>query len=511
MLRTIIKNCLKKCNSSGKKSIAFPAIGTGILGFPHDKAAEIFFEETKEFGQRISNCSIKDVSFVVYNQDDQSIQAFKNELKKQAEQGGTTSDTGAKRWRRKAIIEDAEEEKVMSIQVGDGKKVEIVKGDITKETTDVIAHLSNANLAMTSGVATALVNVGGQEIERACKENSKSRRKQVGTTVLTTAGRLAAKYIAHMVPAGTPNSSEIDKCIVDCLKLVSEKEFESISFPAIGTGALKHDSEQAATTILTSVTRFLGSSLGPLNTIRILLRDDDLVAAFQASAKKLNAGEEPGMFRRIANFFSWKSDSPTITVKKPPAIVTKSLYLEIYAKDVATIGRAKDRILKIIESQQKRERIEDDIIEKLSIVHVKKIEDLCEISDVKVTIEKDLNRIVLVGHSEDIAKIYQEIFQIFNQIREEEKEKEKAALQADLADIVSQGVQWFYVVPTNGNHEEYDKRTNATIEKAYSKKEKSVIFSLPDGRCEIVFDKMQEKNLDKNEKLKVIRKDLKGT
>ena len=116
----------------------------------------------------------------------------------------------------------------------------------------------------------------------------------------------------------------------------------------------------------------------------------------------------------------------------------------------------------------------------------------------------------MVGHREDNAKIYPTIYQIFKQIGEGKKEKEKAALHADLAEIVSQGVQWFYVDPTNEELEEYDKRTNATIEKAYGKKKKSVIFSLQDGRCEIIFDKMEETNLDTNQKLKVIRKDLKG-
>ena len=485
------------------------------MGFPHQKAAEIFFEETKQFGQRTSNCSIKNVSFVVYNQDDQSIQAFKNELKKQPEWGKTASDTGVKvgslkRWRRKPISENSDEKNVMCIQVGDDKKVEIVKGDITKETTDVIAHLSNPDLYMGSAVATAIVRSGGHEIKQECNDELKSRKVEVGTTVLTTGGRLAVRYIAHMVASSSPNSNEIDECISDCLKSVSEEECESISFPAIGTGSLKHDSEQAATTILTSATRFLGSTPGSLKTIRILLRDDDLVAAFQASAKKLNEGEEPGMLRRIATFLFGKPESATISVKEQSITVTKSLFLEIYAKDAAVISRAKDSILKIMESQQKKEKIEEDIIEKLSNVHIKKIEHLCKMSDIKVTIEKELNRIVLVGHSEDIAKVVQEIFQIFKQIREEEKEKEKAALHADLAEIVSQGVQWFYVHPTNGDHEEYDKRTNATIEKAYSKKEKSVIFFLRDGQCEIVFDKMQEINLGRKEKLKVIRKDLKG-
>ncbi|CAB4025597.1 poly [ADP-ribose] polymerase 14-like [Paramuricea clavata] len=84
-----------------------------------------------------------------------------------------------------------------------------------------------------------------------------------------------------------------------------------------------------------------------------------------------------------------------------------------------------------------------------------------------------------------------------------------AAFHADLAEIVFQGIQWFCIDPTSGDHEEYDKETNVIIEKAYSKKEKSVIFLLDDEKCEIVFGKMQETNLNTKETIKVIRKDLK--
>ncbi|CAB4030401.1 poly [ADP-ribose] polymerase 14-like [Paramuricea clavata] len=420
------------------------------------------------------------------------------------------SDGSQKRWRRKpASTSKKSERSVMCIEVGDNKKVEIVKGDITKETTDVIAHLTNPSLIMGSGVATALARAGGQEIERECKKETNSSRRRVATTVLTSAGQLDVKYIAHMVASNAPNSSEIEKCISDCLKVVSEEECESISFPAVGTGSLKHDSEKAATTIFKSVIRFLESSSGPLKMIRIVLKDDDLVTAFQASAKKLNEEGQPGMLKRLVNLF-WKSDSTTITVKDKPSAITKNLFLEIYAKDNATINLAREEILKIIESQKKKERLEDDNIGKLSKHQITEIEHLCEMNDIKVTIEKDLNRIVVVGHSEDISKTFTEIFQILKRIGEAEKEKEKAALHADLAEIVSQGVQWFYVNPSNGDHEEYDKRTNATIEKAYSKKEKSVIFLLEDTKCEIVFAMMQETNLDTKDTLKVIRKDLKA-
>ncbi len=95
----------------------------------------------------------------------------------------------------------------MCVQVGEDKEVEIVKGDITKETTDVIAHLTNPDLILKGDVATALAWAGGQDIERECQDNVNLLSNPNATTILTTAGRLDAKYIAHMVASNDPSSN----------------------------------------------------------------------------------------------------------------------------------------------------------------------------------------------------------------------------------------------------------------------------------------------------------------
>ena len=341
VLRSIIKKCLKECNSRGKQSIAFPAIGTGVLGFPHAQAAKIFFEEAKQFGKRISNCSIKEISFVVFNKDARSVQSFKNELKKQPEWGSGRSHGLQKRWKRNPSTTENESKGVMCLQVGEDREIEIVKSDITKERTEVIVHLTNRSLFMGSGVATALAKAGGQEIQRECEGKlTSSIALQIATTVLTTAGRLDAKYIAHMVAPNGPSSNEIEKCIHSCLKTVSERECESVSFPAVGTGSLNYDPEKAATTVLTPIIRFLQSSSGPLRTIRIVLREDEVVTAFQASAKRFLENEAPGVLKKLMNLF-WKSESSPVSVKEKSLVITRKLFLEIFGSNVATVNLAK--------------------------------------------------------------------------------------------------------------------------------------------------------------------------
>ena len=96
VLRSIIQNCLTKSQSRGMRSIAFPAIGTGTLGFPHDVTAKICFEECKEFDKKNPSTCLKDIHFVVYHQDQASIKAFKDELKKQPGWQKTPNEVGSR-------------------------------------------------------------------------------------------------------------------------------------------------------------------------------------------------------------------------------------------------------------------------------------------------------------------------------------------------------------------------------------------------------------------------------
>jgi O-acetyl-ADP-ribose deacetylase (regulator of RNase III) len=48
-LRRSIRNCLALADEKGLKSIAFPAISTGIYGFPIERAAKVMLAEASEY------------------------------------------------------------------------------------------------------------------------------------------------------------------------------------------------------------------------------------------------------------------------------------------------------------------------------------------------------------------------------------------------------------------------------------------------------------------------------
>ncbi|MHA1695108.1 MAG: macro domain-containing protein [Candidatus Helarchaeota archaeon] len=75
-LKNATLNSLKLADKHNLKSIAFPAISTGIFGYPINKCAKIMLSTTIEYLK--GNSNIKSVNFVLFTQNDFNV--FKNTL-----------------------------------------------------------------------------------------------------------------------------------------------------------------------------------------------------------------------------------------------------------------------------------------------------------------------------------------------------------------------------------------------------------------------------------------------
>ncbi|XP_022804125.1 poly [ADP-ribose] polymerase 14-like [Stylophora pistillata] len=81
-LRAIVQKCLQTGETLGANSIAFPVIGTGNLHFPRDTASRIMLDETVNFCRTNPASNLRDIRFVVFNQDQTLTAAFKQEMDK---------------------------------------------------------------------------------------------------------------------------------------------------------------------------------------------------------------------------------------------------------------------------------------------------------------------------------------------------------------------------------------------------------------------------------------------
>ncbi|KAK2091748.1 Protein mono-ADP-ribosyltransferase parp14 [Saguinus oedipus] len=94
IMQDIIRECLEITESLSLKSIAFPAIGTGNLGFPKTVFAELIISEVFKFSSKNQLKTLQEVRFLLHPSDQENIQilpAFSDEFARRAN-GNLISD-----------------------------------------------------------------------------------------------------------------------------------------------------------------------------------------------------------------------------------------------------------------------------------------------------------------------------------------------------------------------------------------------------------------------------------
>ena len=173
------------------------------------------------------------------------------------------------------------------VQVGK-LSVELVKGDITELNTDAIVNAANSRLQHGAGVAGAIVNKGGYVIQR---ESDKLKFCPVGNAVITTAGKLKAKYVIHAVGPVNGEGNEDTKlksATISALKLADRHKLKSIAFPAISTGAFGFPKDRCANIMLNAVVEYSNEDTG-LEKVVFCLYDDETFKIFKDTLEQLTS------------------------------------------------------------------------------------------------------------------------------------------------------------------------------------------------------------------------------
>ncbi len=167
-------------------------------------------------------------------------------------------------------------------------KIEIMQGDISEQDTTAVVNAANNHLWMGSGVGGALKKKGGESIEQEAIEQGPTN---IGNSVLTKGGDLKARYVIHAVSMGQDRKTNIDyiaKATRSALQLADEQKIDSMSFPAVGTGAGGLEVHQVANTMLTQTIEHLQSDT-PIRLVRFVLFEDDTCQAFNNELRHIFA------------------------------------------------------------------------------------------------------------------------------------------------------------------------------------------------------------------------------
>jgi len=164
----------------------------------------------------------------------------------------------------------------------------LVRGDITAEETDAIVNAANSNLSGGGGVDGAIHRAGGPSIMQECRKIGSC---PAGSAVVTSGGRLKARYVIHTVGPiyrdGTHGEAKtLASAYRESLKKAVENGVNTLAFPSISTGVYGYPVQDAASTALAAVIEFIRENSG-LDLVRFVLFSDSDLQAYCGALKKL--------------------------------------------------------------------------------------------------------------------------------------------------------------------------------------------------------------------------------
>lgn len=139
------------------------------------------------------------------------------------------------------------------------ERIRIIQGDITQLEVDAIVNAANSGLRGGGGVDGAIHRAGGPAIMEECLKISGC---PTGEAVVTTGGKLRAKFVIHTVgPVWRGGNLKEEELLAGCyrnsLKRAVENQVRSIAFPNISTGIYSFPKQQAAELAVREVKKFL--------------------------------------------------------------------------------------------------------------------------------------------------------------------------------------------------------------------------------------------------------------
>ncbi|TFK10358.1 apoptosis-stimulating of p53 protein 2 [Platysternon megacephalum] len=352
ILETAIINVLKYVNTpeNNIKSVAIPAVSSGIFGFPLDLCAHVIVRTIKNFVELAPLFGwFKEIHLV--NIAEPTVAAMKKACEELLGRSDINSlqetPPASANWLPDSIIIN-------------GLYLHIIRGHIEDQQTAVIVNSVVMNDDLSRGnLSRAILEKAGLSLQKEFLFELQKLPPYCEKFILTKGYNLACKSVLHVVWSSQSSSDShkgLKTAMSRCLLKIQEYQLPSISFPAIGTGVLNLPNDEVADIMIDEVLSFAKEHPWKKTDVYFVIHPNDSYAykafqtKFESAKNKLiedmecNKSEDLG--RLETNYPPEKLQDKTRDTKMHYQISEADLYRQEFKDREKQFEKAGLRVLK---------------------------------------------------------------------------------------------------------------------------------------------------------------------
>ncbi|XP_042301491.1 protein mono-ADP-ribosyltransferase PARP14-like isoform X2 [Sceloporus undulatus] len=286
LLKKAVKESLKQAEKYNHHSIAFPAVSSGIFGFPLKECAHSIVTAIKEHLEESSeNNSLKQIYLVDVSEN--TVQALADALNETFREAPPQPHSVSHSQPASPPAEYGED--FHTVISDEGLKLILQEKGIEYAMTDIVVSSIGSDLKLGVGpLSKALLEKAGPELQAEFDLAVQGQGAQDGCVIQTSGYNLASGVVLHVVvpqwDGGKGHAIKKLKAIMrECLERTEELSLRSISFPAIGTGGFSFPRAEVAKLMFEETLQYSRTKkLKFLQEVHFLLhpKDTDNIQAF---------------------------------------------------------------------------------------------------------------------------------------------------------------------------------------------------------------------------------------
>jgi O-acetyl-ADP-ribose deacetylase (regulator of RNase III) len=288
-LANAVKSSLELADQLKSKTVAFPAISSGIYGCPADFVAKHIIQTTSNYMTENLSTSLTEVHVVLLEKETDKIRCFQERMKRDLDPIAKPRTKASSKVIQATNTVDTVKDTIPIVRRSEMHprpinwpfKVVVKRGDLSTEDSDVIVNSTNNRLDMSSAMASSVLSKkAGPNLQDECSDYVDDNGALPSGGIYTSGGHnLPCQYVVHV---NCPNTEQgLAKAVEDCLSEARGLNAQSVAIPALCTGRMGMSDAVAAKAMFDGIDKFSSTGNSSILEVSVMIFDAPRFPVFQ--------------------------------------------------------------------------------------------------------------------------------------------------------------------------------------------------------------------------------------